>query len=198
MGRNKTIDDAELIRIARDVFREHGHTAATRDVARAAGISQAVLYQRFGSKEDLFLRAMTPESPDIDTLLGPYPPRNAKTDLKRIAERLTDFFATFTPTLLHVLAHPDLGARGLKKWHANLPFIPIVHALADRFRKLRSDGLIGAVDPEAAAHTMIASMHTVAMLKTVFDEGHGHHHGKQVEALVDVMWSGLAPRDGEQ
>ncbi|HMI83758.1 MAG TPA: helix-turn-helix domain-containing protein [Polyangiaceae bacterium] len=54
MGRNKTIRDDELLRVARDVFRDGGHSATPRDVASAAGISQAVLYQRFGSKEDLF------------------------------------------------------------------------------------------------------------------------------------------------
>ena len=53
MGRTKTVDDDELLRRAREVFRQSGHTASTREVARAAGISQAVLYQRFGSKNNL-------------------------------------------------------------------------------------------------------------------------------------------------
>ena len=35
MGRTKTIGDNELLEIARKIFREHGHTAATRDIAAA-------------------------------------------------------------------------------------------------------------------------------------------------------------------
>ena len=194
MGRTKTIDDDELIRVAREVFRETGHTATTRDVARAAGISQAVLYQRFGSKEDLFLRAMTPELPDVETLLGPYPPRAAKTDLRHIAVRLVDFFASMTPTLLHVLAHPDLGAARLKQWHTRLPFVPIVRGLAERFRRMQADGLIAPVNAEAAAHTLLAAVHSVAILERMMDGAHGGHRDAKIGALVDVMWSGLAPR----
>ncbi|EKE96356.1 helix-turn-helix transcriptional regulator [Tolypothrix sp. LEGE 11397] len=32
--------------------------ASTRDIAKKAGISEAVIYQRFGTKEDLFFAAM--------------------------------------------------------------------------------------------------------------------------------------------
>ena len=38
MGRPKTISDDAVLRIARDVFRAHGHTATTREVAQAVGI----------------------------------------------------------------------------------------------------------------------------------------------------------------
>jgi AcrR family transcriptional regulator len=81
MGRNKTVEDEEVLAAAREVFRRGGHAASTRDVARAAGVSQAVLYQRFGSKEELFFRAMAPEPLDIAALLGPYPPADARRDV---------------------------------------------------------------------------------------------------------------------
>jgi AcrR family transcriptional regulator len=194
VGRNKLIDDDALLEVARQVFRESGHTAATRDVARAAGISQAVLYQRFGSKEDLFLLAMTPELPDVEALLGRYPPRSARADLRRIAERLVDYFATMLPTMLHVMAHPDLSAARMKQWHARLPFAPIAHGLADRLRRMSGDGLIAAVNAEAAAHTLIAAVHTVAMLETMTHGTHPEQRTAKVGALLEVIWSGLAPR----
>jgi len=193
MGRNRTIDDDELLRVAREIFREGGHTATTRDVARAAGISQAVLYQRFGSKEDLFLRAMTPELPDVEALLGSYPPRNAKDHVRQISERLVDFFVSMLPTLLHVHAHPALDASHLKKWHARLPFMPIVRALGERLGRLQADQLISSVNPEAAAHTLVAAAHSVALLETMTGGGHGHSRPAKIAALVEVIWSGLAP-----
>ncbi len=198
MGRTKTIDDAELLRIAREVFREHGHTATTRDVADAAGISQGVLFQRFGSKEDLFLRAMTPEVPDIEALLGPYPPRSAKADLIRIADRLAEFFGVLLPTLLHVLAHPDLRSAQLRKWHAQLPFAPILHALAARIHRMQADGLIRKVNAEAAARALMSAVHTTAFLATMVEgpdhtHGHGPHSGGNLHAIIDVLWGGLAP-----
>lgn len=193
MGRTKTIDDDELLRVARELFRERGHTATTRDVARAAGISQAVLYQRFGSKEDLFLRAMTPELPDVAALLGSYPPRSAKDHVRQIAERLVDFFASMLPTLLHVQAHPGLSASHSKKWHARLPFIPIVQALSERLARMQADALISPVNADAAAHTLVAAAHSVALLETMTGGGHDHSRTAKIGALTEVIWSGLAP-----
>jgi AcrR family transcriptional regulator len=192
VGRTKTIDDTELLRIARKVFREQGHTAATRDIAEAAGVSQAVLYQRFGSKEDLFLRAMAPEMPDVEALLGPYPPRSARADLVRIAERLLEFFVSHMPTLLHVVAHPDLRAHQLRKWHNHLPFAPILHALAARLQRMQADGLIRKVNSEDAARAIMSAVHTTAFLETMMD-AHHHHGGGQIDGVVDVLWSGFAP-----
>lgn len=200
MGRNKTVDDEELLRVAREVFGAGGHTATTRDVARAAGISQAVLYQRFGSKEDLFLRAMMPEAPDIEALLGPYPPRSAKDQVRQIAERLVAFFGDLLPTLLHVHAHPDLGPVHLQDWHARLPFASILHGLSQRLAKLRADGLISAVNTEAAAHTLVAAAHGLALFQTTFagaqSHGHGHGSAANIDQLMDVIWTGLAPSSG--
>src|SRR5215468_3810223 len=93
MGRQKTITDDEVLRIARTIFREQGHTATTREIAQAAGISEAVLYQRFGSKDELFFAAMRPQGPDIEPLLGPEDPReDALTYLHAVVVRLGEYF----------------------------------------------------------------------------------------------------------
>jgi len=193
LGRTKTIEDDEILHHAREVFREGGHAASTRDIARAAGISQAVLYQRFGSKEDLFCQAMTPDPPDLESLLGPYPPRNARADLKRIGERLAEYLGALMPTLLHVLAHPDLGRARLARWHADLPFHALVSALTERFRRLRDDGLVRSVDPSASARAFLAAVHSAAIVETMTHGGPRHGHGRHVDALVEVLWTGLAP-----
>ena len=58
MTRPKTISDEELLAVARKLFRTHGHAVSTRQIAEGAGISEAILYQRFGNKEHLFFAAM--------------------------------------------------------------------------------------------------------------------------------------------
>jgi AcrR family transcriptional regulator len=193
VGRTKTIDDDEIVQRAREVFREGGHTASTRDVARAARISQAVLYQRFGSKENLFLRAMTPAPPDLESLLGPYPPRNARADLKRIGERIAEYLASLVPTLLHVLAHPDIGQKRRAKWHEELPFHALVAALTERFTRLRQDGLVGRVDPFASATAFLAAIHSAALVEALTYNGAPEDRGPHIDSLVEVLWAGLAP-----
>ncbi len=197
MGRTKTIEDAEILHHAREVFRQGGHAASTREVARAAGISQAVLYQRFGSKEDLFFRAMTPDPPDLANLLGPYPPRDARADLKRIGERIAVYVGALMPTLLHVLAHPDLGRGRLARWHADLPFHSLVSALTERFRRLVDDGLVGDVEPSAAARVFLATVHSAVLLETMAHAPQTSRRG-QIDVLVDTVWAGLAPRRSRQ
>src|SRR5262245_42270109 len=108
MGRQKTITDDEVLRIARNIFREQGHTATTREIAQAAGISEAILYQRFGSKDQLFFAAMHPRGPDLEDLLGPKdPPEEALQYLHAVVVRLGEQFAEVIPLALHVMTHPS-------------------------------------------------------------------------------------------
>jgi AcrR family transcriptional regulator len=193
LGRIKTISDDDILAHARDVFRAGGHAASTREVARAAGISQAVLYQRFGSKEALFTRAMTPESPDLEELLGLYPPRSARADLKRIANRIAGYLVSLTPTLLHVLAHPDLDRSHLVHWHEQLPFHALLHALTARFRKLSQDGLIGPVNASSAAKALLAAAHSASLVHALSGNSELETLLDQVDGMVEIMWSGFAP-----
>ncbi len=199
MGRTKTIDDEEILRHARAIFGQGGPSASTRDVARAAGISQAVLYQRFGSKEEMFLRAITPERPDVESLLGPYPPRNVREDLIRIGERVAAYLRSLMPTLLHVVAHSELGRDRLLELHRGLAFHPLVAGLVARFERLRSDGLVADVDATSSARSLLALVHSAVFFELMMSHGKPRSgHGASVSALVDVLWEGLAPKAGRK
>ena len=58
MGRPRTIDNQEILDAAREIFLERGAVATTADVARRVGISQASIFKRFSTKQELFLAAM--------------------------------------------------------------------------------------------------------------------------------------------
>lgn len=198
MGRNKTVTDLEVLDAARHVFREQGHAASTRDIARAAGISQAVLYQRFSSKDELFFRAMIPDVPDLASFFGPYPPENAFEDLLAIAERLATYLRTFMPILLKVLAVPDVGMERLQAWHEQLPFIPIADALTERFRKLNADGLTGGADPHAYAISLMSMVHSLAFFEILTTHQARGQRQANVRALMSILWKGMEPRRGSQ
>jgi AcrR family transcriptional regulator len=194
VGRTKTIDDDEILQHARAVFRKDGPAAATRDVARAAGISQAVLYQRFGSKEDMFLRAIAPKPPNIESLLGPYQPADALADLERIARRIAGYLRALMPTLLHVVAHPELGHARLLELHRGLAFQPLVAALISRFERLQGDGLVAGDDPATAARAFLALVHSSVFFEFMSHGKVNGRHTSSSDELLGVLWDGLAPR----
>ena len=69
----------------------------------AVSLTAAVVYQRFGSKDDLFFAAMHPRGPDIEELLGPTdPPHDAHTYLRAVAVRIGKYFAEIIPLALRV------------------------------------------------------------------------------------------------
>lgn len=216
MGRNKTIEDDELLEVARRVFRERGHTATTRDVAQAAGISQSVLYQRFKTKEDLFFAAMIPPKPDADALLGTEEDAatlGGERYLAVLAERILVYFDHVTPAVLHVITHPAFGPETFQQAHERVLGMELVGAIAARLDTLQQRGIVsGAVDTRAAAYALVSVVHTIAMFAVLSGAGHGQgavhgyggsdaeassHRTAAVSSMVGVLWSGLSPSTRE-
>src|SRR5437867_10543905 len=136
MGRHTTISDDDVLQVAREVFRAQGHTASTRAIAEAAGISEAVLYQRFGSKNELFFAAMRPGGPDLAELLGPAdPPDDARAYLRATVVRIARHFAAVLPLALHVMTHPSFHPRDLARAGPGRP-TGLHEALAERLAAL--------------------------------------------------------------
>lgn len=58
MGRLQQTSDEEIIRVARECFKQHGPQVATAEIAKRLNISQATLFSRFGTKKTLLLAAL--------------------------------------------------------------------------------------------------------------------------------------------
>lgn len=193
MGRNKSIDDDEVLAIARETFQRQGHEASTRDVAAAVGVSQAVLFQRFGSKEELFFRAMRPDPLDVDALFAPYPPDDVLADLLALSERVAAYMRRFMPTLLKVMAVPGVPPARLRAWHDELPFPRLAAALTRRFERLADDGLIHRGDAQAQAITLLSAIHATVMFESVLAPRPRHAPGGGLESVIRTLWDGLRP-----
>jgi AcrR family transcriptional regulator len=191
MGRQKTITDEEVLRIARDIFREQGHTATTRGIAAAAGISEAVLYQRFGTKDELFFAAMHPRGPDLEQLLGPEgSAEGALTYLHTVVERLGEHFAEVIPLALHVMTHPSFDPANLARAHSGGP--PAVQeALAVRLDALARRGELEMRSAAVTARLLVGLAHDWALGRMLGDHSCGV---RELDDMVDVVWEGLRPR----
>ncbi len=192
MGRRKGISDEDVIRVARAVFRAQGHTATTRAIAEAAGISEAVLYQRFGSKDDLFFAAMRPSGPDVEALLGPRDPAgNAHRYVRATVVRIAGYFGEVIPLAVRLMTHPSFDPSALARAQPSGAAV-LQEGLAQRLASLARGGQLAAHAPEVMARLLVSLAHDWA-LGGVLAPGHPRRQ-RQLTALVDVVWEGLRAR----
>jgi AcrR family transcriptional regulator len=198
MGRPQRVDDRALLDTARRVFLERGPATTTREVARAAGVSQAVLFQRFGSRDDLLLAALMPAPPDLGALLGDADEaqRLGPHDyLIEVGVRALEFFVGAAPAFLHLVVHPAFRREVFARVHEHVPLVALVAGLAGRLGEMQRAGLIGPGDPDAASEALIGFVHNAGVFAVLADYALTPTAARsRVAAFVDVLWHGLAPR----
>jgi len=193
MGRHKTISDDQVLRIARDVFRARGHTATTRQIARAAGISEAILYQRFGTKDDLFFAAMHPSGPDVEELLGPVEPvGDAAAYLRTVVVRIGKYFNEVIPLALRVVTHPSFDPAALARAKPNAAEI-LRDGLTQRLKSLARRKQIARGSEAKAARLLVSLAHDWALGRALSPGGPTPRES-ELQNLIVVAWEGLRPR----
>ena len=194
MGRPKTISDDAILRIARDIFSRHGHTATTRQVANAAGISEAILYQRFGTKDALFFASLHPRGPDIEELLGPDdPPDDAHEYLCTVVRRLGAYFAEVIPLALREMMHPSFEPASLSRTTPG-GGAELRDGLARRIASLARRKQLAAPDEVVVARVLLSLAHDWA-LGISFAHGKVAARDRKLEEFVAVLWVGIRPHD---
>jgi AcrR family transcriptional regulator len=191
MARPKTISDADLLDAARAVFVQKGTGASTRAIARRAGVSEGVLFQRYATKQELFFAAMALPTSDLGALL-----RTSRADTRAHVEdaalAMTDYFRKTMPVLVPLLAHPGFRFEEFARRHPDSPLDALRRDLMSFLAGARMRGQIGPVDPGAAALAIIAIAECVA-----FFEHMGAHGGRMPPELITravaCIWAGLAP-----
>lgn len=89
--------------------------ATTKEIAKAAGCSEAALYKYFGSKEELFVTVLGERLPRLGTLLSELTEepgaRTVEANLTEIARRAALFYEQTFPMAASLYAEPRLKRR---------------------------------------------------------------------------------------
>ncbi len=132
--RARILDAAELLLRTIGLAR-----ATTKEIARAAGCSEAALYKHFRNKEDIFVRVLEERLPKLGPLLAELTEHPGERDmtenLTEIARRAAEFYASSVPIIAALYAEPTLLKRhneGLREINTG-PRRPL-DALAGRLR----------------------------------------------------------------
>ncbi len=193
MGRPKTISDGELLARAREVFVERGFAGSTREIARRAGVSEALLFQRHATKADLFFAAMALPSVDLQALFDARFD-SARDHLASVTAAMVDYFRDSMPVLLPLLSPPVFEFEQFARRHPDSPLSALRRGLVAFFAREREAHRIGPVDPGAAAMLVFALAQSVA-----FFERMGAHDGRMpdvvLEQSIEALWQGLSPKE---
>src|SRR5262249_37553384 len=156
--------------------------------------SEAVLYQRFGSKDDLFFAAMRPQGPDIAELLGPEdPPDDARAYLRGVVLRVARHMGQVIPLSIRVMTHPSFDPATLARAQPRGGGL-LQQALAERLAALARRQRMAARSAPTAARLLLSLAHDWA-LASVFAHDTPQRERTLME-MVDLVWQGLRPRRG--
>ncbi|MEO3768124.1 TetR/AcrR family transcriptional regulator [Streptomyces sp. B8F3] len=191
----RIVDAAErLIRTAGFVH------ATTKEIAREAGCSEALLYKHFVNKEDIFLRVLFERLPRLGALLTELAEdpggRDVEECLEAVAHKAADFYQEMLPMVGALLVEPGLLARfaeGLAAVGRKGPY-EAGDALAAYLAQERERGRIRAdADPRAAAVMLLGACFQRAFFVAFGGPAAVQPVDDFAAALSRTLWAALAP-----
>jgi AcrR family transcriptional regulator len=194
MGRPKTIQDSELLAVARDLFVEKGIGASTRELARRAGISEAVIYQRYATKAELFFAAMVPPPLSVVHLFqAGDQDADVLSHLEDITLGIVDYFREMMPILVPLMSHPSFDIEEMAHRNPDSPLDRIRIGFMDYLETQQRLGNIAPGNMGPTVLTLVATAHSLALFEMIGAHG-GRFDEGIVRAMVRSLWSGIAPQ----
>src|SRR4051794_7823311 len=167
-----------IVQAAEKVMRDRGPgRATTKEIARAAGCSEALLYKHFTRKEEIILAVILERMPLLASALGRLHAKvgehSVTANLTEFARAALEFYRRSLPYAGGVATEPALleGFRAMLSGTGFGPHIPVV-SLADYLTKEQGIGRVSErAVPDAAAAMLIGACYHRAFLTAVSDLG---------------------------
>lgn len=187
-----------LIEVTQRLIAEHGPAILTiRRIARAAGVSDGVLYNYFRDKDDLILTALTDLVGDIIRgFIASIPTPGAAdlvTNLDQLGRRCLHLQQQFLPLVAGLLTRPDLLRRFMDAVH-DQPEAGPQHMLRAITDYLAQEQRLGRIDRDASTETAAAALFGTALMEAIgrhiarIDDAEPH-----LEGVASLLARGLQP-----
>jgi AcrR family transcriptional regulator len=189
--REHLIDHAELLLAQRPAA-----TVTTRDIARAAGVSDGVLYNYFADKHELIVAALLRRFAELMARFATDLPKagtgTVEANLTNFALAALDLFANALPVAGGVISDPVLLHRLMHAIHSQ-PFGPHLfrQPIVDYLIAEQALGRLGPFDPEAAASLLIGPTLMLGFAHVIPDSP-ADHTPAAIPAIVQTLLRGLS------
>lgn len=194
MPRNKAISDEEILAAARSLFLQEGPKASTRTLAKLVGISEAVIFQRFNTKENLFFAAMIPPQMHFKAMFGVRPGKNqVKSNLEQICLQIAAYFREVMPIFLALVSHPAFNMQTFLQHHT-LPTAPVEQELVAYLKAEANLGRICSNNITAAASVLFSHLHNLVLSETIGMNNSADTSHAILEA-IGLLYQGLELRN---
>jgi len=201
MSRNNPSTREQILDAATGLIRNIGlgHTT-TKEIAAAAGLSEAALYRHFADKADLFLCVIGERLPQLVAALKDLPSRagqrTVRANLEDLARVALPFYDQTLPIAVSLFAEPELLARHQEHMrNKNVgPHRSVEHLAAYVRAEQRLGRVNGRVDPDAVAALLIGSCLGRALMRRFLGEQEPPAADERfIKSVVRSLMEGLAP-----
>jgi len=201
MSRNNPSTREQILDAAAGLIRNIGLArTTTKEIALAAGLSEAALYRHFADKADLFLCVIGERVPQLVSALKELPSRagqrTVRTNLEDLARVALPFYEQTLPMAASLFAEPDLLARHQEHMrNKNVgPHRSVEHLAAYVRAEQRLGRINSRVDPEAVAALLIGSCLGRALMRRFLGEHDTSAADERfIRSVVRSLMEGLAP-----
>jgi AcrR family transcriptional regulator len=172
----------------------------TREIAQAAGLSEAALYRHFADKAELFLCVIGERLPQLVATLKDLPSRvgrrTVRSNLEDVARVALPFYDQTAPMAAALFAEPDLLARHQERMREK--DAGPQHAIEMLATYVRAEQRVGRVatraDAEAAASMLLGACLGRAFMRGFMGNQHPAEADERfVKCIVRTLMNGLAP-----
>ncbi|HEY6085723.1 MAG TPA: TetR/AcrR family transcriptional regulator [Nitrospira sp.] len=184
---------AGLISAAASLFAARGFNGTTtREIAKAAGVSEALVFKHFPTKRALYA-AILAEKVTISELLEAVEESAKKRDDHRVFSLIAGFRIRpgVDPTLLRLLLFSALEGHELSEMFFGKHHKVFYDHLAAYIKTRIDEGAFRDVDPLLAARAFIGMVVHHRLLHEIFSVPMHRSHEETVSTYVDLFLSGL-------
>jgi TetR/AcrR family transcriptional regulator len=201
-GARMTASDrrSQLLETALNVFSHKGFNGATtKEIAVAAGVTEAVIFRHFPTKQALYQAVLESEMTgrgfhEWMTQAQACMDRNDDAGLFRAISEVIVLGYRTDPRLERVLLFAALegNEQGLK--HFREFSIPIYELLRDYIVRRQRAGALASIDPGAILSAVTGMAHRYAMLTQMFGFRADFSDEEAVEAFTRILMNGIQAR----